>query len=69
MGARLMGLVGEFANARQVVVRLFVLLGARAIGPGRLRLKMVKLAHQLDEGQVSRLAVTLERAPGSEPLA
>jgi hypothetical protein len=64
-----MGLTGKFVNARQVVVRPFVLLAARVIGPGPLRLKMVKLAHELDERQVRRLAVKLERAPGSEPLA
>jgi hypothetical protein len=69
MGARVMGLTSEFVNARQVVVRPFVLLAARVIGPGPLRLKMVKLAHELDERQVSRLAVKLEQAPGSEPLA
>jgi hypothetical protein len=69
MGARVMGLTSEFVNARQVVVRPFVLLAARFIGPGPLRLKMVKLAHELDERQVSRLAVKPERAPGSEPLA
>ena len=41
---------------RSVVVKPFVLLAARVMGPGPLRLKMVKLAHDLDARQVSRLA-------------
>jgi hypothetical protein len=43
-------------NARPVIVKPFVLLAARVMGPGPLRLKMVKLAHELDDRQVSRLA-------------
>lgn len=43
-------------NARPVVVKPLVLLAARIIGPGPLRLKMVKLAHELDDRQVSRPA-------------
>jgi hypothetical protein len=33
-----------------------VLLVARVMGPGPLRLKMVKLAHELADRNVSRLA-------------
>jgi hypothetical protein len=33
-----------------VIVRPFVRLAARFLGPGPLRLQMVKLAHELDEG-------------------
>jgi hypothetical protein len=44
-------------SARPVVVnKPFVLLAARIMGPGPLRLKMVKLAHELDDRHVSRLA-------------
>jgi hypothetical protein len=55
MGARVLRLAGEVVNARPVV-RPFVLLAARVMGPGPLRLKMVKLAHELDDRQVRRLA-------------
>jgi len=43
-------------NARPVVVKPYVLLAARLVGPGPLRLKMVKLAHELDDRHVSRIA-------------
>jgi hypothetical protein len=56
MGARVLRLTSEVVNARPVVVRPFVLLAARVMGPGPLRLKMVRLAHELDERQVSRFA-------------
>jgi hypothetical protein len=56
MGARVLRLTSGVVNARPVVFKPFVLLAARVIGPGPLRLKMVKLGHQLDDRQVSRLA-------------
>jgi hypothetical protein len=34
--------------ASHVLVRPFVVLAARALGPGPTRLKLVKLAHNLD---------------------
>jgi hypothetical protein len=34
-------------TGRRVIVRPFVVLAARCLGPGRLRLQMVKLAHEL----------------------
>ena len=55
MGARGVRLT-KVVNARPVVVKPFVLLAARVMGPGPLRLKMVKLAHELDDRQVSRIA-------------
>jgi hypothetical protein len=55
VGARVVRLT-RAVNARPVVVKPFVLLAARVMGPGPLRLKMVKLAHELDDRQVSRLA-------------
>jgi hypothetical protein len=33
-----------------------VVLAARFLGPGPLRLKMVKLAHELDDRQARRIA-------------
>jgi hypothetical protein len=33
----------------RVIVKPFVVLAARCLGPGRLRLEMVKLAHDLAE--------------------
>jgi len=59
MGGRVLRLTSEVAsvvNARPVVIKSLVLLAARAMGPGPLRLKMVKLAHDLDDGHVSRVA-------------
>jgi hypothetical protein len=38
-------------TGRRVIVRPFVMLAAKCLGPGRLRLQMVKLAHELGEGQ------------------
>ena len=49
--------VAKPVNARPVVIKSLALLAARAMGPGPLRLKMVKLAHDLDAGHVRRVAV------------
>jgi len=38
-------------TGRRVIARPLVVLAARCLGPGRLRLQMVKLAHELGEGQ------------------
>jgi hypothetical protein len=38
-------------TSRRVIVRPFVVLAAKCLGPGRLRLQMVKLAHEMGEGQ------------------
>ena len=46
----------EVVNANPVVVRPLVVLVARFLGPGPLRLRMVKLAHELDDRQVLREA-------------
>jgi len=46
----------EVVNANPVVARPLVVLVARFLGPGPLRLKMVKLAHELDDRQVRREA-------------
>lgn len=42
--------------ARPLVVKPFVVLAAKVLGPGPLRLKMVKLAHELDDPQSRRFA-------------
>lgn len=56
MGERVVRLTSGFVNANPVVVRPFVVLAARFLGPGPLRLKMVKLAHELDDVQQRREA-------------
>ena len=38
-------------TGRRVIVRPFVVLAAKCLGPGPLRLQMVKLAHEMGEGQ------------------
>jgi hypothetical protein len=47
MGARVLRLTSDVAYARPVM-KPFVVLAARVLGPGPLRLRMVKLAHELD---------------------
>lgn len=49
-------LTNDVVNARPSVVKPLVLLAARVLGPGPRRLKMVKLAHELDDRQVRRAA-------------
>jgi hypothetical protein len=56
MGGRVLRLIRQVASARPVVVKPLVLLAAKVMGPGPLRLRMVKLAHELDDGEVSRVA-------------
>ena len=38
-------------TGRRMIFKPFVVLAARCLGPGRLRLQMVKLAHEMGEGQ------------------
>lgn len=38
-------------TGKRVIVKPFVVLAARCLGPGRLRLQMVKLAHEMGDGQ------------------
>ena len=38
-------------TSRKVIIKPFVVLAARCLGPGRLRLEMVKLAHDLGDGE------------------
>jgi hypothetical protein len=56
MREKVLRLTAGAVNARPVVVRPFILLAARVMGPGPLRLKMVKLAHELDDRRVGREA-------------
>jgi hypothetical protein len=56
MGGRVLRLTSEVVSARPVVAKPLVLLAAKVMGPGPLRLKMVKLAHKLDDREVSRVA-------------
>lgn len=48
-------LTGDIVIARPVVKPL-VILAAKFMGPGPLRLRMVKLAHELDDPQDRREA-------------
>jgi hypothetical protein len=56
MGGRVLRLTNDVVNARPSVVKPLVLLAARVLGPGPRRLKMVKLAHELDDRQDRRAA-------------
>jgi hypothetical protein len=55
MGGRcLIAMVSRAAlnrTGRRMIVKPFVVLAARCLGPGPLRLQMVKLAHEMGEGQ------------------
>ncbi|HSS93986.1 MAG TPA: hypothetical protein VLR46_08345 [Candidatus Dormibacteraeota bacterium] len=51
-----MRLTNDVVNVGPFAVKPFVMLVARVLGPGPLRLKMVKLAHELDDRQVRRAA-------------
>ena len=44
---------GLHVTARQMLVKVFVVLAANFLGPGRLRLEMVKLAHELGDSEKS----------------
>jgi hypothetical protein len=44
---------GLHRTGRRVIAKPFVVLAARCLGPGRLRLEMVKLAHDLDDADYS----------------
>jgi hypothetical protein len=54
------------SNGR-IIVKPFVVLAARCLGPGRLRLEMVKLAHDL--GDAGNSFEVLSGGPVREPLA
>jgi hypothetical protein len=56
VGARVEKFASDVVNANPVVARPLVVLVARFLGPGPLRLRMVKLAHELDDRQVLREA-------------
>lgn len=49
-------------TGRKVLVKPFVVLAAKCLGPGRLRLEMVKLAHDLP-GPRRRLGVAVRSHP------
>jgi hypothetical protein len=68
MGGRVLRLTSEVAspvNGRPVVVKPLVLLAAKVMGPGPLRLKMVRLAHDLDDREASRVAGSSTLRPGT----
>lgn len=45
--------VGLHRTGRKVLFKPFVLLAAKCLGPGHLRLEMVKLAHDLGDSDES----------------
>jgi hypothetical protein len=49
-------LTNDVVNVRPAVMKPFVLLAARVLGPGPRRLSLVKLAHELDDRQERRAA-------------
>jgi hypothetical protein len=49
-----------------MIVKPFVVLAARCLGPGPLRLQMVKLAHEMGEGQ-NFFEVFYGRRPETKP--
>jgi hypothetical protein len=55
MGARVLKLTSDMVSARPVVKPL-VVFAARLMGPGPLRLRMVKLAHELGDPLEGRKA-------------
>jgi hypothetical protein len=56
MGGRVLRLTNDAVDARPSIVKPFVLLAARLLGPGPRRLSLVKLAHELDDRQDRRAA-------------
>jgi hypothetical protein len=57
---------GLHRTGRKVFVKPLVVLAAKCLGPGRLRLEMVKLAHDLGDGD-GRFAFTGRPQPQVSP--
>lgn len=56
-------------TGRRVIVKPFVVLAARCLGPGRLRLEMVKLAHDLNDSESVFVSLYGKRRPEPMPAA
>ena len=54
-------------TGRRVIAKPFVVLAARCLGPGRLRLDMVKLAHDLDDSDYSFESLYGRQRPQAAP--
>jgi hypothetical protein len=54
-------------TSKRMIVRPFVVLAAKCLGPGPLRLQMVKLAHDLDDGDNYFDIFYAERRPEAKP--
>ena len=64
LSRRVKGLVG--GSASHVLVRPFVVFAARALGPGPTRLRLVKLAHNLDHQALLATAIADVGAHGGD---
>lgn len=58
---------GLHRTGRKVIVKPFVVLAAKCLGPGRLRLEMVKLAHDLGNPDDSFESLYGRRQPDVVP--
>jgi hypothetical protein len=52
-------------TGRKLLVEPFVVLAAKCLGPGRLRLEMVKLAHELGDSEESSETLYGRRRAGT----
>jgi hypothetical protein len=54
-------------TSRRMIVRPFVVLAAKLLGPGPMRLQMVKLAHELGDGDNYFEVFYARRLPEANP--
>jgi hypothetical protein len=55
-------------TSRRMIVRPFVVLAAKLLGPGPMRLQMVKLAHELGDGDNYFEVFYARRSPEANPV-
>src|SRR5438874_13662470 len=53
-------------SASQVLVKPFVVMAARVLGPGPTRLRLVKLAHNLNHGGTPKLGYDETQGPAAQ---
>jgi hypothetical protein len=54
-------------SASMVLVKPFVVMAARVLGPGPTRLRLVKLAHNLDDSGARKLEYDETQGPAAQP--
>jgi hypothetical protein len=54
-------------SASVVLVKPFVVMAARVLGPGPTRLRLVKLAHNLDHNGVQKAEYDETQGPAAQP--